>query len=65
MAYIAIAIIRVNEVEGRCDLIHRTCRGSKSGLLEHGTILWERVRKVGDKKEMLFSTTFMLSKYLC
>lgn len=62
MACIAIAIIRVNEVEGWCDLIYRTCRGSKGGVVEYGAILWERVikKESREKNGNAFFTAFML-----
>jgi hypothetical protein len=38
---IAITILRVNEVEGGCTLIHRSHSGSKSWGMELGAIQWE------------------------
>jgi hypothetical protein len=56
MAYIVVAIIRVNEAEGWWDLICRSCRGSKHRVVEHGIIQWERAMKkeIREKMEMLF-----------
>jgi hypothetical protein len=41
LAYIAVTILRVAEVEGGCSLKCRSVSGGKDGSVEFGVLQWE------------------------